>query len=422
MTLPHRFTALASRLPRRTIRLRLTLFYGGLFLVSGAALLAITYLLARFAFHTASLHAYSATKPPAGPGAASPGPGPALAHLPSRAALQAQAARQSGADLHQLLVVSGIALAVMAVASVVLGWLIADRVLRPLRTITAAARDLSSASLHRRLALAGPDDELKELADTFDGLLGRLERSFQSQRQFVANASHELRTPLTLERALLEAVLTEPEPTTASFRATCERLLASNTRQDRLIEALLTLATSERGIERSEPMDLAVLADQALTSHRAEAERLGLRVQASLAPAPASGDPELAQRLVANLIDNALRYNAPGGWVELVTGTGAGQATARVSNTGPAVPPQELQELFQPFRRLGSRSTRRRDGHGLGLSIVFAIATAHRAALDARARPGGGLDVEVRFPAVPPAYVRGGAREEQETPNRSSAW
>jgi len=403
MTSPHRFAALGSRLPRRTIRLRLTLFYSGLFLVSGAAMLAITYLLARFAFHTAPLHAYTATRPPARSrraGAASPGP--PLAHLPSQTALQAQA----NTDLHQLLVVSGVALAVMALASVVLGWLVAGRVLRPLRAITAAARDLSSASLHRRLAMAGPDDELKELADTFDGLLGRLERSFASQRQFVANASHEMRTPLTLERALLEAVLTEPEPTTASFRAACQRLLAANTQQDRLIEALLTLATSERGIDRWDPMDLAVLADHVLATRRARAERLSLHVRTTLAAAPASGDPDLAERLVANLIDNALRYNTPGGWVELVTFTQAGQATVRVSNTGPAIPAQELPELFQPFRRLGNRRTGRRDGHGLGLSIVSAIATAHRAALHAHPRPGGGLDVEVRFPAAP-----GGPRE-----------
>jgi len=414
MTLPHRFAALASWLPSRTIRLRLTLFYSGLFLVSAAALLAITYLLVRFTFHAASLHTYSATKP-------RPRSGPPLAHLPSPASLQAQAARQRNADLNQLLKVSGAALVLMALASVALGWLVARRVLRPLRTITAAARDVSSASLHRRLALAGPRDELKELADTFDGLLGRLERSFQSQRQFVANASHELRTPLTLERALLEAALTEPEPTAESFRTTCERLLAATTQQDRLIEALLPLATSERGIDRWDPMDLAVLAEQVLTSRRSGAERLGVRVEATLAPALASGDPDLAERLVANLIDNALRYNIPGGWAGLVTGTDAGQATVKVSNTGPAVPAEELQELFQPFRRLGNGRTRHRDGHGLGLSIVSAIATAHRAALDARARPGGGLDVEVRFPPAP-AGMRGGTRDGVRDPDPGSAW
>lgn len=289
----------------------------------------------------------------------------------------------------------------MALVSVVLGWLVAGRVLRPLRTITAAARDVSSTSPHRRLALTGPRDELKELGDTFDGLLGRLEQSFQSQRQLVANASHELRMPLTLERPLLEAVLTDPQPTAESLRTTCERLLAANARQDRLIEALLTLATSERGIERWEPIDLAVLADQALAVRQAQAERLGLRARTGLSQAPSSGDPDLAERLVAKLIDNALHYNIPGGWVEVVTGTHADRATVRVSNTGPAVPAHKVQELFQPFRRLGNGRTRHRGGHGLGLSIVSAIATAHQATLEARARPGGGLDVEVRFPASP---------------------
>jgi signal transduction histidine kinase len=286
----------------------------------------------------------------------------------------------------------------MALASVVLGWLAAGRVLHPLRTITAAARDVSSTSLDRRLALTGPDDELKELADTFDGLLGRLERSFQSQRQFVANASHELRTPLTLERALLEAALTDPEPTTESLRTTCERLLAATAQQDRLTEALLTLATSEQGIERWEPFDLAILADQVLASRQAVAERLSLQVKTSLTAAPSSGDPDLTERLVANLVDNALHYNIPGGWVELVTGTDTGQALICVSNTGPVVPAHEVHELLQPFRRLGSRRTRHDDGHGLGLAIVSAIAAAHHATLSASARPGGGLSVEVRFP------------------------
>jgi signal transduction histidine kinase len=394
----------ASRgLPRRTIRLRLTLFYSSLFLISGAVLLAVTYALVRFTVPVASAYSHSAASPGLHSGSrGGAGSAPKLARLPSLASLQAQDSRQSADDLHQLLVVSGFVLIGMALGSVLLGWLVAGRALRPLRTITAAARDVSSASLHRRLALDGPDDELKELADTFDGLLGRLERSFRSQRQFVANASHELRTPLTLERALLEAVLTEPDPTAESFRATCERLLATNARQDRLIEALLTLATSERGLDRWEPFDLAVLTSQVLAARQAEAERLGLHLEKSLAPAPAWGDPDLAERLIANLADNALRYNSPGGRVELVTGAEAGQATLRASNTGPAVPTQELEELFQPFRRLGSGRTGQRggSGHGLGLSIVTAIVNAHGAVLDARARQAGGLDVEVRFPAA----------------------
>lgn len=203
------------RLPRRTIRLRLTLVYGTLFLLSGAGLLAVIYLLVRFTFPTASTHAYSSAHPPKGDPHA-------LAPLPGLASLQAQDASQRNADLHQLLVVSALALAAMAIVSLLLGGLIAGRVLRPLRTITGTARDLSSTTLHRRLALPGPDDELKELGDTFDDLLGRLEQSFDSQRQFVANASHELRTPLTLERALLEAAIANPSATATSLRNTCE--------------------------------------------------------------------------------------------------------------------------------------------------------------------------------------------------------
>ncbi|MGH3244792.1 MAG: sensor histidine kinase [Trebonia sp.] len=386
----------ALRFPRRTIRLRLTLFYSGLFLVSGAALMAITYLLVRF-FPAAFVHVHSART--AGTGGSRPvSP---LAPLPSLAALGAQDARQRAADLHQLLVVSGIALVVMALASVISGWLVAGRALRPLRTITAAARDLSSTDLHRRIGLTGPDDELKELGDTFDGLLGRLERSFQSQRQFVANASHELRTPLTLERALLEAVLTDPELGSESLQATCERLLAVNTQHGRLIDALLTLATSDRGIERWEPVDLAALTGHAIASRRAEAGRLGLRVEASLDPARTAGDRALAGRLIANLLDNALRYNVPGGLVEVRTSTHTTEVMVRVGNTGHAVPASEVSELFQPFRRLGRERTRHGDSHGLGLSIVSAIATAHHAAVEASARPGGGLDIEIRFPVVP---------------------
>jgi signal transduction histidine kinase len=390
------------RFPRRTIRLRLTLFYSGLFLVSGAVLLVIIYLLVRF-FPAAPVHAHSArTAGTSGPEAVSP-----LAPLPSLASLQAQDGRQRVADLHQLLVVSGIALVVTALASVISGWLVAGRVLRPLRTITAAAGDLSSTDLHRRIGLTGPEDELKELGDTFDGLLGRLERSFQSQRQFVANASHELRTPLTLERALLEAVLTDPEPGTESLLATCERLLAVNTQHGRLIDALLTLATSDRGIERWEHVDLAALTDHAMASRQAEAERLSLRVRASLDPARIAGDQALAGRLIANLLDNALRYNIPGGLVEVRTITHATEVVVQVGNTGPAVPASEVSELFQPFRRLGNERTRHGDSHGLGLSIVSAIATAHHAAVKASARPGGGLDIEIRFPAVPPGSERG---------------
>jgi signal transduction histidine kinase len=383
-----------ARLPRRTIRLRLTVLCAALFLVSGAALVTTTYLTVSFTFPKASVQTHSYD---VGPG---PTPRQPLVPLRSPASLRAQKNQQRAADLHQLLVVSGAALAAMGLLSLLLGWLVAGRALHPLRTITAAARDLSSTDLHRRLALAGPDDELKELGDTFDGLLGRLERSFRSQRQFVANASHELRTPLALQRALLEAALTDPEPADGSLRAACERLLDLNTQQNRLIEALLTLATSERGVEHWHRFDLADIARQAIEARRPEAASLGLHVEVSLTPGLIRGDPDLVGRLVANLLDNALRYNVPDGWVAVSTETDAGGSTLRVSNTGQVVPADEISDLFQPFRRLGAR-TRHDDSHGLGLSIVSAITTAHHADLTVGHRPGGGLDITVRFPRQP---------------------
>ncbi|MBV9795366.1 MAG: HAMP domain-containing histidine kinase [Actinobacteria bacterium] len=385
-----------------SIRFRLTLVYGALFLLSGAALLVVVYLLVRFTFPAASTRSY--LHAPAG---RSPAP------LPSLASLRAQADRQRDADLHQLLVVSGLALTIMLVVSIGLGWMVAGRVLRPLRTITATARDLSSATLDRRLALGGPDDELKELGDTFDELLGRLERSFASQRQFVAHASHELRTPLTLERALLEAALARPTATAAELRGTCRRLIAVNTGQERLIEALLTLAVSERGLDHREPLDLAELGEHVLADRHDQAARAGLHVAATLASAPAAGDPALAERLIANLADNALRYNTPGGQVEIVTGTESGQAIVSVTNTGPDVPADRIGELFEPFRRLGADHTgpdpAADPGHGLGLSIVAAIATAHGAQITAGPGPGGGLAVTARFPAPGPATAGTGS-------------
>ena len=400
--------------PRRTIRLRLTLFYSALFLLSGAALLAITYLLVRSNLAAGAVHNYTPITAQARHAAIEGSKLISHGRPASVASVRVQDVGQRSADLNQLLVVSGIALIVMALVSIGLGWLAAGRVLDPLRTITASARDISATSLDRRLNLAGPDDELKELGDTFDDLLTRLERSFRSQRQFVANASHELRTPLTLARALLEAVMTDPNPTTDSLMKTCERLHVATQQQERLIDALLTLAISERGIERAEPFDLAALADQAVAVRQTDAQRRGLTFDAALAPAPTTGDPELAERLVTNLIDNALRYNIPGGRVEVVTGEHTGTATIRVSNTGPAVPTDEVNDLFEPFRRLGNKRTRHADGHGLGLSIVAAIATAHHADLTADARHQGGLDIQVRFPP-PPAQTQTGTSERAAT-------
>jgi signal transduction histidine kinase len=408
------------RLPRHTIRLRLTLLYGGLFLASGTGLLIITYLLVAHRLpaivtvdHARGAGAGAST----GPGTMIGGPGPA-ACAPVRAgpvtpaqlaqcAQQAKAtmARQRAVELNQLLTTSGMALAIMTVISIGLGWLVAGRVLRPLRTITTAAQRLSASSLHQRLALAGPDDELKELGDTFDGLLARLEASFAAQRQFVANASHELRTPLARQRAVVEVALADPERTVASLSHACRRVLAAGEQQERLIEALLTLARSQRGLGRREPVELAAVTGDAVRSRLAEAGRRGLTVHADLSPAATLGDARLAERLAANLLDNALRHNTPGGWVRVRTENRAGHAVLSVANSGPVVAPAQLGRLFEPFQRLGADRTAGHDGLGLGLSIVRAIADAHQATLRARALPAGGLDIQIRFPAIPAAVA-----------------
>jgi signal transduction histidine kinase len=312
--------------------------------------------------------------------------------------LGAVAVNVNNSDLHQLLIWSVFALAIMAVASIALGWLLAGRVLRPLQVITAAARELSASNLHERLALDGPNDELRELGDTFDELLARLEASFESQRQFVANASHELRTPLTLERAILEVTLADPAASSASLRAACERVLAIGEQQERMIDALLTLARSERGLERREPVSLQAVARAVLLDRREELARRALRVESKLEDAPTTGEERLIERLVANLVDNAISHNTADGWIEVTTAVDAGQAVLSVANSGVAIPAEEVQRLARPFHRLGRDRTIHGDGHGLGLSIVDAIATAHGATLAFHAQPAGGLRVEVRFP------------------------
>jgi signal transduction histidine kinase len=418
MTVPgrvhRRLTGLAVRphLPRRTIRLRLTAVYGGLFLASGAMLLAITYLLVSHATagqcSQAGPNAYvcgNESGPPGRPAqASSQAAGPRADTGPRPTALtpwqaDALAASQHANEMHQLLIYSGVALAIMAVLAVALGWVAAGRVLRPLRTITEAAHNASVTSLHERLALSGPDDELKKLGDTFDELLGRLAGAFDAQRRFVANASHELRTPLTLGRALLQMTLTDPDATVGSFRSTCEEVIAVADHQERLIEALLVLARSERGLDHREPVDLSVVTGEVLAARHREAQRLGLRVTAVINPALTEGDARLAERLVANLVDNALRHNVHGGHIEVATGSRASRPFVAVANTGPVIAPSEIHRLFEPFQRLGADSARNADGLGLGLSIVQAIATAHDAILTAQTQPGGGLNTTVSFPA-----------------------
>lgn len=401
---------LRSRFPRRTIRLRLTLIYGGLFLVSGAALLAITYLLVAnvtgdrlyVARSPGSVSVISTfpVPPTVGPPALGDPQGPISLQQAELEAQMAQlrAHRQHSAELHQLLLQSGIALAIMAVTSIVLGWIVAGRVLRPLRTITTAARGISATNLHRRISLGGPDDEIKELGDTFDGLLGRLEGSFQSQRQFVANASHELRTPLARQRTLIQVALADPDSDIDALRAALERALASGDQQEQLIEALLTLTRGQSGLLRRAPFDLAVVTEEVLLAREAEAQQRGVQVRPTLSPAAVQGDRRLAERLVANLMDNALRYNLADGQVEVDTGMKDGRAVLSIVNTGPIVPSADVDRLIQPFQRLGTDRTNQGRGLGLGLSIVQAIAQAHDAKLSIHPRPSGGLEVQVAFP------------------------
>jgi signal transduction histidine kinase len=320
-----------------------------------------------------------------------------------------QAKLISTADFHvyvderEILIICALALTGIAVAAAAIGWLIAGRVLRPLSTMTATARRIAASSLHERLALPGPDDEIKELADTLDNLFARLEASFEAQRRFAANASHELRTPLTRERTLLQVTLADPASTASTWQAVSQELLASNAEQEHLIEALLTLASSEAAPGEHEPLDLAPIASAALAGARSRIDRLSINVQADIQAAPLDGDPLLVQQLVTNLIENAVRHNHPGGHVQVATRSSGGRAVLSVANSGQVIPAAEVDRLFQPFQRLGPRRARR-DGHGLGLSIVRAIVTAHGAAIGARARPGGGLTVDVTF--VPPPQGR----------------
>jgi signal transduction histidine kinase len=406
-------TGMAWHLPRRTVRLRLTLLYVGLFLASAACLLVITYFLVAQQLPQVtlstngggssgsvsdSLFVTSGEASLSGPSATAPTACPQQA-VTCMNYLAKQAVGLRSNALNMLLLESGIALGIMALASVGLGWLMAGRVLSPLRVITATARRISARNLHQRIGMNGPHDELKELGDTFDQLLGRLEASFRAQRQFVANASHELRTPLARQRTLLEVALRDKHATCDTLRTACVRALAAGEQHERLIAAMLTLARSERGLDRFEPFDLGEIAEDALAAHGTETRAKDIKVVAGLSPAPTAGDPSLAERLITNLIDNALRYNEQRGRLEVSTGMRDGRPFIVISNTGQHVPADQLGRLFQPFQRLApARGVTGKDGLGLGLVIVTAIAAAHGAELRAHARPGGGLAVEILFP------------------------
>jgi signal transduction histidine kinase len=287
----------------------------------------------------------------------------------------------------------------------------AGRVLRPLRAMATTTQRITERNLHERLALPGPSDEVKDLADTIDDLLGRLETAFLAQRHFVANASHELRTPLTLDRTLIDVALADPHADAEDLRETLKELLVSGEQQERLIDALLTLASSERGLDRQETIDLAGMAERVVAMHRPDIDAKGLATDTTFGQARISGNGELVERLIDNLVDNAIGHNVAGGYVDVTTGMDDGHAVVIVANSGPTVPQEAVDRLFQPFQRLHDERSSHPDGHGLGLSIVRAIAASHGAGLKVQLRPEGGLRVEVHF--LPPSTASGPSRAHQ---------
>jgi signal transduction histidine kinase len=365
---------------RLTVRGRLTLVYGGLFMVAGLVLLGATYVLVsqRLPAGKASVTGVNGPAPP-----------------PNGGVLIQQIAEDNrDSTLHTLLTQGAIALLVVSAAAIALGWLIAGRMLQPLQRITETARRIADApaALHERIALDGPADEVKQLADTFDLMLARLDQSFDSQRRFIASASHELRTPLTLNRTLLEVALSPP---TASpeLRQLGTTLLEINDRHGRLIDGLLVLAQSEREVTERFYVDLADIVE-----HVAGQCAVPLRVDAG--PAPMVGSPVLLERLVQNLVENGVRYNVPDGWVGVRSGTRPdGVVVLEVTNTGPVIPRYEIPGLFEPFQRHGTQRLAA-PGAGLGLSIVRAVTRAHGGDVHAEPRDEGGLVVTVTLPGA----------------------
>jgi signal transduction histidine kinase len=392
------------RLPARTARLRLTLLYGALFLATGAGLLALIYVgVSHTSKGSSSTTNHSPDSGGSGFGSSSSAHQSAPAagtHVQQAHRIFSQGGSGPSSDLHHLLIWSAFALVIMTILSIPLGYYIAGRVLKPLRTITNTARAISARNLQERLALNGPDDEFKTLGDTLDDLLARLQTAFEAQQHFVANASHELRTPLTVERSLLQVALADPNPTIDSLLTTCQNALVANEQQRHLIEGLLTLASSEGGLDHQEAVDLAQLTEHALLAPRGEGNQLDLTITTTLNPAPTTGDPRLLERLITNLIDNAVHHNIAHGHVEITTGTRGQRAFLTATNSGLMIPADGVQRLFQPFQRLNGTRTQRNNGYGLGLSIVQAIATAHHAELQAEARLEGGLTIDVSFPAA----------------------
>jgi signal transduction histidine kinase len=385
-------------------RLRLTLLYTSLFALGGAVLVIITYLLVAHSLHgttTTGIPPVSQQKiaqcveEARTAGASAGGAKKKCAGLYANG-VQAGASAQRSTTLAHLLTYSLLGLVGVTLLAAVAGWIVAGRILRPVHRLIAAARAASEQNLSERIALQGPRDELRELADTFDTMLDRLDRAFTSQRQFIANASHELRTPLTVMRTAVDVVLAKPEPTHDELVSMAAEVRQAVDQAERLIGVLLVLARNDQARVLTDPLDLAAVAEDALDGRTAE----GITTNTTLDEAPVTGDGVLLERLVANLLDNAERYNVEGGTVSISTTTDNGASLVRVVNTGRVVPPEQVDRLFLPFARLDDRT--RHDGFGLGLALVSSIATVHSGTVHATAVPTGGLDITIRLPRRSP--------------------
>jgi signal transduction histidine kinase len=365
--------------PRPTIRLKLTALYAVVVFLAGGLLLAVSYALLDGHLHNT---------------------------------LRDAAADDLLAQLRDQYV---LALFAVTAFAVLLGWVIAGRALAPLRAIATAARAVSGDSLTRRVALRGPDDELRELADTFDEMLERLDSAFASQKRFVADASHELRTPLTVLRTEVEVALADPDASAAELRATAEVVREEVQRFEALLESLLALARSEaRALATEEPVDLADIARRVVSRLQPEAAMDDVLLTVKPQSAIVNGDRGLLEQLVFNLVDNAVTHNCSGGFAEVWAGPRGEMSALRVVNSGARVPDESVQLLTEPFHRLERRRDRR--GAGVGLSIVRAVAAAHGGRLELTAREDGGLVADVELPAVrasrgPRRVGRGSSRE-----------
>jgi signal transduction histidine kinase len=405
--------------PRLTVRTRLTLLYSGLFSVCGAIVVAVSYALVGQMGTPAGQQSSASASARVVAKCRSEQPGahpdkPLIAQCVSYLEQQGANHQRSLTQSH-LLLYSLITLGVVIALAAILGWILAGRALRPVHRITAAARAASEHNLSARVALGGPHDELRELAETFDDMLDRLQAAFEGQRQFIANASHELRTPLAVMRTTVDVVAGNPESTPDDLRGMAADLRVAVDHAEHLIGALFILARNERGLTVHEEVDLATIAEDVL-----DAAALGDRqVHATLESAVISGDPVLAERLIANLVDNAVRYNVDAGDVWITTLTVSASSQLIVTNTGPLISSADVDRIFQPFQRLSDRTSH--DGSGLGLAIVASIAAIHGGTATALPRDEGGLSVIVTIPSAG-AVTHGTANQATESAGVSGGW